>query len=56
MNGGEDEITIQWRWAFEGTGSVNYATSQSDITDTNLGIDGTATITVTAKVTATQIN
>ena len=56
MNGAEADIAIKWRWTFEGKDSVNYATSQSDVTDTTLGTAGTATITVSAKITATQID
>ena len=39
-------ITVQWMWAFEG----------SDNTDTNLGTAGTAEVTVSASVTATQVD
>lgn len=39
-------ITVQWKWAFDG----------NDTTDTNLGKDGTATLEVSAKVTATQVD
>ncbi len=42
----EAEITVQWKWAFEG----------NDTTDTALGSEGTASVTVSAKVTATQVN
>lgn len=37
---------VQWRWAFDG----------NDATDTTLGINGTAEITVEATVTFTQID
>ena len=39
-------ITVYWMWAFEGDNAA----------DTALGIDGTATITVEAKVTVTQVD
>lgn len=44
--GAQTTVTVQWKWAFDG----------NDTTDTNLGKDGTATITVSAKVTATQVD
>lgn len=56
MSGATDSITIKWRWAFEGTSSSNYTVSQTDLTDTALGVTGTDTITVTANITATQKN
>lgn len=52
----ETSHTIYWRWAFEGTGAH---AGQTDTTDTKLGIDaqGTApTVTITATVTATQVD
>ncbi len=49
-------ITVQWRWAFVGTGSANYADTQTDATDTTLGIAGTGTISVQANITATQVD
>ena len=42
----EASITIQWKWDFNGDNTV----------DTSLGLDGTATIQVTAKVTVEQVN
>jgi len=60
MNAGADTTkTIQWRWAFEGKDSENYTTgdnAQTDATDTTLGIGGTATVTVDAKVIVTQVD
>lgn len=57
MNATSDtEMTIQWRWAFEGADSTNYQTTQTDVTDTTLGIGGTATVTVDAKVIVTQVD
>lgn len=43
---GTATINVQWRWAFDG----------DDTTDTNLGKVGTATLEVSAKVTATQVD
>ena len=43
---GTATITVQWKWEFNG----------DDATDTNLGKDGTATLKVSAKVTATQVD
>ncbi len=43
---GAETIKVQWQWAFAG----------DDTTDTNLGTDATATLSVTAKVTATQVD
>lgn len=42
----EDTITVYWQWAFAG----------DDAVDTALGLDGTATLTVAAKVTVTQVD
>lgn len=51
------EVTVQWRWAFEGTDSVNFKQTQTDITDTALGeADTLAEVTVTATINATQVN
>ena len=50
-------IHVEWRWAFEGKDSANYTNSQTDVTDTALGIaDQLATPTVTATITATQVD
>lgn len=54
--GGTDTITIQWRWAFTGGASANYTTSQDDSTDTALGIAGSATPTVKAKIVVNQVD
>lgn len=49
-----DTVTVLWKWVYEnGTGDTLVA---NDIADTNLGYDGTATVTVTATVTATQVD
>lgn len=45
-NSGTTTITVQWKWDFNG----------NDTTDTNLGSDGTAVLTVAAAVTATQVD
>lgn len=45
------EKTIYWKWAFESDG---IAAGQSDISDTNLGIAGTATPNITIEVIFTQ--
>ena len=44
--GSSETITVQWKWEFSG----------DDSTDTGLGEKGTDTLTVSAKVTATQVN
>ena len=56
MNGGTETIKVQWRWAFEGTSSTNFTSTQTDATDTALGKDASAVLTVSAKVTATQVD
>jgi len=48
-NGAEATHTIQWRWVFE-------VDENGNTVDTTLGTAGTDTITVTAKVTATQVD
>ena len=45
-NSGTTTITVQWRWVFDG----------NDNTDTALGSAATATLKVTAAVTATQVD
>lgn len=51
-----DSVTVYWKWEYEGISSD----AQTDETDTILGIyaaaDSAATVTVTAKVTATQVD
>ena len=57
--GASDTVKVEWRWAYEGSGSTNFKTSQTDTTDTKLGTDAqtsAATLTVTANVTATQVD
>ena len=46
--------TIYWRWAFE-RGADEAAVKANDSVDTGLGING-AEVTVTATITATQVN
>lgn len=45
-NSGTTTITVQWKWAFDGDDNI----------DTALGIDGNDVLTVSAKVTATQVD
>ena len=55
----EDTITVQWRWAFNGSDSTNYKTTQNDVTDTTLGIAAqktAPTVKVTTTLTATQVD
>ena len=57
MNG-TATVTVHWRWVFEGTTSGAHV-GQTDATDTALGIaaQNTApTVTITAKLTATQVD
>lgn len=54
-NGGTTNITVYWRWSYEAT-QPDAARDQSDNGDTALGKDGTATVTVSADITATQVN
>ena len=52
-----DSITVYWRWAYEGSSSTNYSTSQTDDTDTALGTSDTAPeVTVTATAVFTQVD
>lgn len=50
-NNGTKTITVKWMWAYEQTN-----VAAGDAADTALGIKGTDTVTVSAKVTATQID
>ena len=54
MDSGTKSITVQWKWEYEKTGEGNPAAS--DAADTVLGIAGSATLTVTAAVTVTQVD
>ena len=47
----EETFTVYWRWAFEGNN-----VTEADAADTKLGIDGDATVTITATLTATQVD
>lgn len=52
-------ITVQWRWAYEGgkyVDTTNAEKTADDAYDTTLGKDGTKTLEVIAKVTATQVD
>lgn len=40
------KVTVQWKWAFDG----------NDVTDTTLGVEGTAVVTVLATITFTQVD
>lgn len=51
MNGAEDHIKIQWRWAYE-----QADVTTGDTTDTALGAAGTARPKVTAKIVVTQVD
>ena len=59
-NGGNTTITVRWQWPYEQANVPANVTpdtyESSDAADTALGIDGTDTVTVIAKVTATQID
>ena len=49
---GTKKITVQWKWAYEDTNEDTKETT--DAKDLALGTAGTATLTVSAEVTATQ--
>ena len=49
--GTDTTVTVQWRWRFEADN-----VTEGDNADTTLGKDGTATLEVSAKVTATQVD
>jgi len=58
-NNGEDHITIQWRWVYEVTNNDETPENETEVrdnADTTLGKAGTDTVTVSAKVVATQAN
>ena len=57
--GVKETINVKWRWAFEGGSSTNFQKSQTDNTDTALGVtaQGTAnTLTVKIDASATQVD
>ena len=56
---GTETVTVKWRWAFEGVSSTNFKTSQTDNTDTALGVAAQTTpgeLKVKVDVTATQVD
>ena len=56
---GTETINVKWRWAFEGSSSTNFKTSQTDNTDTALGVAAQTTpgeLTVKVDITATQVD
>ena len=55
METGTSSQTVFWRWVFEGTTEGAHA-GQTDATDTTLGVGGTASVTITATITATQVD
>jgi len=57
-DGGSETVTIYWRWCFEGTDTGAHS-GQTDVTDTALGIAGQSaapTVTISATLTATQVD
>lgn len=59
MNGTSQTTTVYWRWAFTGSASANYTSSQTDAKDTKLGVDAVttpATVKVKATITVNQVN
>ena len=54
MNGSAT-VTVLWRWAFTGDTSANYTSTQTDPTDTALGLS-TPTVTVAATLTVEQVD
>lgn len=57
--GVKETVKVKWRWAYEGVSSTNFKTSQTDNTDTALGVtaQGTAnTLTVKIDASATQVD
>ncbi|MBR1802460.1 MAG: hypothetical protein IJ777_00560 [Clostridia bacterium] len=52
-----DTTTVYWRWSFEGSDSTDYKTTQTDETDTTLGIKGSAaSVQVKATIEARQVD
>lgn len=51
---GTKTITVYWRWAYEAADTP--VKEQSDVNDTKLGAASTATVAVSAKITATQVD
>lgn len=60
MNNATDTVKIEWRWVFEKTTTndegATVVDAANDKADTDLGLVGTDTITVTATVTAVQVD
>lgn len=57
--GVKETVKVKWRWAYEGSSSTNFQSSQTDNTDTALGVtaQGTAnTLTVKIDASATQVD
>lgn len=57
--GVKETVKVKWRWAYEGSSSTNFQSSQKDNTDTALGVtaQGTAnTLTVKIDASATQVD
>lgn len=57
--GASSTMTVQWRWAYEGSSSTSFKTTQTDTSDTNLGISAQTaapTATITATIVATQVD
>ena len=54
----DDDVTVWWRWAYQVDGAVSGDPDYSvrDTSDTDLGIAGTATPSVTATVVLTQVD
>ena len=55
MNNASDEVTVQWRWVYE-RGDDDTAKGTNNAADTALGNAGTATLSVTATIVATQVD
>ncbi|MBR6564968.1 MAG: hypothetical protein IKK71_05985 [Clostridia bacterium] len=55
MGTGVATKTVYWRWVFEGTTPGAHA-GQTDAADTALGYEGTATVTIQATITVTQVD
>lgn len=52
-------MTVQWRWAYEGSSSASFTNTQTDTSDTALGIaaqTAAPTATITATIVATQVD
>ena len=48
-------VTVMWRWAFTGDTSANFTSTQTDATDTALGLS-TPEVTVAATLTVEQVD